>query len=113
MSDIVKGDFAKDGIQIGDMRAIALAKWFATKPEGASADEIKQEMARLREIMPAPEDHPYSCARCRTAMTSETAEGREDGLYCDKCLEAIIDDVGSPPNPQWNENLQGEDPGES
>jgi hypothetical protein len=56
MSKVVKADFAKEGIGIGDMRAVALAKWFATKLEGATADEIKQEMARLRQIMPAPED---------------------------------------------------------
>ena len=33
----------------------------------------------------------HACAGCRIPMTSSTAEGREDGLYCDRCLEAIVD----------------------
>lgn len=28
-------------------------------------------------------------------MTSATAEGREDGLYCDVCLEFLIDNDGA------------------
>jgi hypothetical protein len=33
----------------------------------------------------------YCCARCQIPMTSATAEDREDGLYCDRCLEAAVD----------------------
>lgn len=54
-SKIVKGSFAPVGVEIGDMRAKALADWLCAR-EGATADEIKAEMERLRRIMPAPED---------------------------------------------------------
>ena len=37
----------------------------------------------------------HCCARCRIPMTTATAEGREDGLYCDTCLEFLIDNDGA------------------
>lgn len=33
----------------------------------------------------------HCCANCGIPMTSATAEGREDGLFCDKCFETFID----------------------
>jgi hypothetical protein len=37
------------------------------------------------------EREQHCCAKCQIPMTSATAEGREDCLYCDRCLEAMID----------------------
>lgn len=49
-------------------------------------------------VMMIVRDQPC-CARCGIPMTSATADGREDGLYCDKCLEALIDEqVDEPPS---------------
>jgi hypothetical protein len=56
MSNVIQGDFESDGISIGDRRAIALHEW-VTAQGGASADEMKAEMARLRQVMPSPEDN--------------------------------------------------------
>jgi len=36
-------------------------------------------------------DSANPCAECGVPITSATAEGREDGLYCDRCLTAIVD----------------------
>lgn len=36
------------------------------------------------------EDGPV-CGKCGIGLNSETAEGREDGLYCDKCITEIAD----------------------
>lgn len=33
------------------------------------------------------------CALCEAQLTPDTAPGREDGLYCDSCLERIVDRV--------------------
>jgi hypothetical protein len=58
MTEVVKGDFAKGGFEIGDRRAIALHEWMTSREQPPSGAEIKQEMARLKRIMPAPEDEP-------------------------------------------------------
>lgn len=43
----------------------------------------------------------HCCASCEIPMTTATAEGREDGFYCDKCLEVFIDGcVPAPGSPQ-------------
>ena len=35
--------------------------------------------------------HVPRCAECRIPITSATAEGREDELICDKCLNELAD----------------------
>lgn len=39
-------------------------------------------------------DGTNPCGKCGIPLTSATAEGREDGLYCDKCLTEIADKSG-------------------
>jgi len=56
MSNVIGGNFASDGISIGDRRAIALSEWLHAKGS-ATPDEMAAEMERLRRIMPAPEDN--------------------------------------------------------
>lgn len=52
---IVKGNF-ESGVSLADRRAIALHDWIANLGRPASVEEMKAEMARLKRIMPAPED---------------------------------------------------------
>jgi hypothetical protein len=54
MGEVVAGKFDSE-ISIGDMRAIALHRWAVDHPRATPA-EIKAEMERLRQMMPAPED---------------------------------------------------------
>lgn len=57
MDKVVKGNFDQ-GFPLGDRRAQALHDWMTDLGRPASVEEIKAEMARLRAIMPAPEDRP-------------------------------------------------------
>lgn len=45
----------------------------------------------MGDILDLPTTPGPRCAECKIPMTSTTAEGREDGLYCDKCLTALVD----------------------
>lgn len=35
--------------------------------------------------------HRRRCADCRAALTPENAFGRDDGMFCDGCLEKRVD----------------------
>ena len=56
MSEVVKGNFAREGFEIGDKRALALHDWMIELGRQATVEEMKAEIARLKRIMPSPED---------------------------------------------------------
>jgi len=53
--NVIKWNFESKGISIADKRAQALHEW-ASERESVTLEEMKEEMARLKRIMPSPED---------------------------------------------------------
>lgn len=45
----------------------------------------------MANVIEMPTTSGPRCAECGIPMTSATAEDREDGLFCDKCLTAAVD----------------------
>jgi hypothetical protein len=60
---------------------------FRTPDDITKAEKV---LAVCRDMLAAWNDGPI-CGKCGCPLTFETAEGREDGLYCDKCITAIAD----------------------
>lgn len=83
---------------------VALARWRVHRNGRASGNwmNIGYRVAN-GEWPPAPEraavrdnviellHDAHCCAQCAIPMTTATAEDREDGLYCDKCLTELVD----------------------
>lgn len=58
MTSVIEGNFISDGVAIGDKRATALNDWMVGLGRPATVQEMKDEMMRLKRMMPAAEDNP-------------------------------------------------------